>query len=123
MTTDIRALNYSLDFDQRLPVSAQRGMQKADLNACPEWRYMVDHAIVAVARKQETLTVDDVITELGEIPHCPKNHSLDALGPAMVRAAKMGVITSTGRRERSWRLEKHGNWHSVWSSNYYRRPA
>src|SRR4051812_45579926 len=92
--------SLSFDFSGKLPVSAQRGMAKADANACPEWRYMVDHAIVAVARKQQLVTVDDVITELGEIPHCPKNHSLDALGPAMTRAARMGVLRNTGRRER-----------------------
>jgi hypothetical protein len=110
--------NYELDFSGRLPVSAQQGMKKADDNACPDWRYMVDHAIVAVARKKAELTVDDVIVELGEIPHCPKNHSLDALGPAMCRAAKHGVLKSTGRRERSKRPEKNGNLHTVWASNY-----
>lgn len=114
---------FSLDFSKRLPVSAQLGMKKADDNACPEWKYMVNAAIVAVARKQQELTVDDVIVELGEIPHCPKNHSLDALGPAMMRAAKMGVITGTGRRERSKRPEKNGNLHSIWRSNHSQEGA
>lgn len=57
--------------------------------------------------------------EMGGIKNCPTTHALDALGPAMCRAARMGVLKSTNRVIRSKRPEAHGNRHTVWTSNYY----
>lgn len=110
---------FQLDFSGKLPPSARLGMAKADANANHFWRRMIDAAIVAVARKQKELTVDDVLDEMEKIPNCPKTHALDALGPAMSRARKDKILSPTDRVTRSRRPEKHGNRHSVWVSNYY----
>jgi hypothetical protein len=91
-------------------------MARAWENACPEWKYIVGAAIVAVARRKRYLTVDDVLDELGQIHHCPMNHSMDALGPAMVRASKMSVLVNTGQRIRSKIAHKNGNLRTVWES-------
>jgi hypothetical protein len=73
------------------------------------------------------LTVDDVLDELDAINTQRKlskkapieTHNMDALGPAMSRARKDGVISPTDRVKRSQRAEKHGNRHNVWLSNFY----
>jgi hypothetical protein len=108
----------TLDFSGKLPPSAQAGMEQADRNCNHFWRRMIDAAIVAVARRQKTLTVDDVLDEMEQIPNCPSTHSLAALGPAMSRARRDKIITATNQVVRSKRLLKHGNRHSVWLSNY-----
>lgn len=114
---------YSLDWSQKRPPEVQAriadGMEKADQNADGRWRHMVDAAIVACARKLAEVTVDEVIEEMGGIKNCPTTHALDALGPAMCRAARMGILKSTNRVIRSKRPEAHGNRHTVWTSNYY----
>jgi hypothetical protein len=110
---------FDLDFSQKLSPAAQIGMQQADENADHFWRRMIDAAIVAVARKMQEFTVDDVLDEMEKIPNCPSTHSLAALGPAMSRARKDKIVTPTNRVQRSRRALKHGNRHNVWVSNYF----
>jgi hypothetical protein len=112
---------FSLDFDQKLPVSAQIGMKQADDNADSRWKRIIDDCILAAARRLQELTVDDVIEEYEKLPKQvrPTTHALDALGPAMVRAKQAGILRYTGRTKRSRREGTHGNRHSVWHSNYY----
>lgn len=114
----------TLDFTQKLPPAAQEkiadGMAQADRNANEKWKHFYDGCVLAVATRLEELTSDDVLEEMlklhGEVP---KTHNLAAIGPAMKRAKEMGVIAPTERFLRSKRLEKNGNLHRVWKSNYY----
>lgn len=118
----------TLDFSKPLPLDAQvkiaEGMAQADANANEKWKHIYDGCVLAVAKRLEELTSDDVLEEMlrlhGEVP---KTHNLAAIGPAMKRAKEMGVISPTERVVRSKRKEKNGNLHRVWLSHYYRREA
>jgi hypothetical protein len=112
---------FDLNFSGRLPISAQLGMQQADDHANVRWRRIIDDCILAVARRLPELTVDDVLEEYEKLPADvrPSTHALDALGPAMIRAGRAGILKSTGRVTRSKRPTKHGNRHSVWASKYF----
>lgn len=114
---------FSLDFTSKLPPSVQiriqEGMKQANDNADPKWRHIFDCCVLAAARKKPEITSDDVLAEIEALPDPPDTHSLVAIGPAMQRAAKMGVLGYTDRVKRSERPEKHGNRQNVWKSNYY----
>ena|SRR5579863_5100926 len=112
-------LQFALDFERKLPPSAQIGMQVADDNASVRWKHMWDACVVAAARKLAELTSDDVLAEYEGLQHPPGTHNLAAIGPAMRRAFEMGVLKGTDRTKRSERPEKHGNRQNVWISNYY----
>jgi hypothetical protein len=112
-------VQFALDFDSKLPPSAQAGMNQVDSNADPKWRHIFDACVLAAAKKKQEITSDDVLTELERLPNAPSTHNLAAIGPAMQRAAEMGILKGTGRVERSKRKGKNGNIHSVWFSNYY----
>ena len=110
-------LQFSLDWDHKLPPSAELGMAQADDNADQRWKRWVDAAIMAVARRLETFTVDDVLAELESIPNPPDTHNLAALGPRMKRVAKeCKFMVATPEVKRSKRPEKNGNLHRVWRS-------
>jgi hypothetical protein len=112
---------FEIDFSGRLPVSAQIGMATADEHANTKWKTIIDGCILAAARRLPELTVDDVLEEYEKLPESvrPTTHALDALGPAMIRASKSGILKSTGRVTRSKRDGTHGNRHSIWHSTYY----
>jgi hypothetical protein len=114
---------YGLDFTQKLPPAVQEkiaeGMKRADDNADERWKHVFDACVLAAARAKAEITVDDVLDEIEKLPDPPSTHNLAAMGPAMKRAAKMGVISPTDRTLRSRREIKHGNRHSVWKSNYF----
>lgn len=109
-------MQFALDFSQRLPVSAQIGMQQADENANEKWKHIFDGCVLAAARKKSEITSDDVLAEIEALPRAPETHNLAAIGPAMIRAAKMGILKGTDRTIRSTRQEKKGNFHRVWTS-------
>ncbi len=116
------AMQFTLDFTQKLPAPAQAriadGMAQADQNADIRWKHIWDGCVLAAARQKQEITSDDVLLEFEKLPTPPETHNLAAIGPAMLRAAKMGVITRTDRFERSKRPEKNGNLHAIWRSNY-----
>lgn len=118
---------WSLDFTKTLPPAVRdriaEGMQQSDANANHFWKRMIDHAIVAVARRMKEFTVDDVLDEMEKIPNCPQTHALHALGPAMQRARRDKIVTGTNVLVRSTREVKHGNRRSVWMSNYYKEEG
>ena len=115
---------FSLDFDKRLPVSAQIGMQQCDDNADDRWKRYVDGCIQLVARKKQEFTVDDVIIALEALPNPPSTHNLGALGPRMKEVSKtLKYMTATDRLQRSKRPEKNGNLHRVWRSNIWEGAA
>jgi hypothetical protein len=111
---------FQLDYDQKLPASAQIGMQAADDNADARWKRWTDGAIQAVARRLELFTVDDVLGELEKMP-AASTHNLAALGPRMKEVAKtLGYMEATSEVRRSKRPEKNGNLHRVWKSRIFR---
>ena len=110
---------FSLEFERHLSVPAQIGMAKADENASDRWKHIFDACVLAAARKKAEITSDDVLAEIEALPNPPSTHSLDAIGPAMVRASKMGVIKATDRMVRSRRPEKHSNLQRIWASKYF----
>jgi len=110
---------FSIDFDKRLPVSAQIGMQQADDNANEKWKHIFDACVLAAAKKKAEITSDDVLAEIEALPNPPETHNLNAIGPAMRRAAVMGIIRGTNRVKRSERPEKHGNRQNIWESKYF----
>lgn len=105
----------------KLPPSAQAGRQQSDENAREEWKHIFDCCVLAAARKKPEIVSDDVLAEVESLGHAPSTHNLSAIGAAMHRAYKMGVLSGTDRVKRSERVKKHGNRQNVWISNYYRK--
>lgn len=114
-------MQFDLDFSGRLPISAQIGMKQADVNANEKWKAIWDACVLAAARKKAEITSDDVLTEIESLPNPPTTHNLSAIGPAMKRAQKSGILRGTGRYVRSEREIKNGNLHQVWESKQYER--
>lgn len=110
---------FDFDFSGRLPVSAQIGMEQADQNANERWKHIFDACVLAAARKKPEITSDDVLAEIEALPNPPSTHNLSAIGPAMIRAGRMGIIRGTERTKRSSSLEKHGNLQRVWESKVW----
>jgi hypothetical protein len=117
------ALQFDLDFTQKLPAPVQEriaaGMQQADDNAETRWKHIFDACVLAAAKKKPEITSDDVLAEIEALPQAPSTHNLAAIGPAMKRAAEMGILAYTDRVKRSERPEKHGNRQNVWVSKYF----
>lgn len=113
-------LQFQIDFESRLPVSAQIGMEQCDSNADPRWKHWFDACVLAAARKRPEITSDDVIAELAMMPGVPTTHNLAAIGPAMKRGMEMGILRHTDRVKRSEIKHKRGNLHTVWESKVYR---
>lgn len=115
---------YALDYTQHLPPRAQEriaeGMQQADEHADSRWRHIFDGCVLAAAKKKPEITSDDVLEEIEALLTPPETHNLAAIGPAMVRAAGMGILARTDRVVRSKRPEKHGNRQNIWLSKYHR---
>jgi len=113
-------LQFSIDFDQKLPPSAQEGMAAADAHANVVWKRWVDGVIQLVARTHELFTVDDVLAEFYKLPDPPSTHLLLALGPRMKEVAKtLGYMVATDQVQRSKIPHKKGNLHRVWRSKIY----
>lgn len=123
-------MQFALDFTSKRPPAVQEkiaaGMQQADEHADPFWKVVLNGCILAVARRQKELSVDDVIWELERVNFeriaaklpIVDTHHLCAIGPAMKRAFKDGVLSPTGRVTRSKIPGKNGNLHAVWRSNF-----
>lgn len=116
-------MQFSLDFTGKLPSETQEkiadGMKRADDNADQRWKHVFDGCVLAAARKKQEITSDDVLEEIAALPDPPQTHNLAAIGPAMKRAAQMGVLARTDRFCRSRVPHKNGNLHNIWRSNYY----
>ena len=98
-------IQFSIDFDKRLPPSAEIGMAQADANANETWkRWIRLTRIQDVARRLSEFTVDDVIAALEALPNPPNTHRLAALGPRMKEVSKsLKYMTATDRVQRSKR--------------------
>ena len=116
-------MQFALDFSTKRPPAVQEkiaaGMKQADENANGRWRHIFDACVLSAARKKPEITSDDVLSEIEALPNPPGTHNLAAIGPAMSRAASMGILKATERVKRSERPGKHGNRQNVWFSRYY----
>lgn len=118
-------MQFALDFTEKRPPAVQEkiaaGMKAADDNADGRWKHIFDACVLAASRKKAEITSDEVLSEIEALPSPPDTHNLAAIGPAMIRAQKMGILTRTDRVVRSERPDKHGNRHNIWLSNYWRK--
>ena len=109
-----------LDFEQRLPVSAQLGMAQADEHADERWKREVDAAIRATALTHETFTADDVRAELERNQFHFVTHNQSAMGSRMSEvAATMRYMERTEQVQRSTRGKAKGHYLRVWRSRIF----
>jgi hypothetical protein len=114
---------FGLDFSGKLPPLAQAakadGMKAADDHADPKWKRWFDDCVMLAAKKKPRIVSDDVLAELEALPNPPDTHTLKAIGSAMVRAVKAGILRPTNEVKRSERPEKHGNRQNVYESRVH----
>lgn len=88
---------------------------RVDHHADPVWKKQADFAIRSVATEHAEFSTDDVWQALHDLavdmPHEPR-----ALGAAMRRAAKDGIIAPTNRTVNSARPECHCRPVRIWES-------
>ena len=85
-----------------------------------ERRYELDFAIAQAAVKREYLTSDDVWAVLAELEIVELHHP-NAMGGAILRAARCGILEPTDRSQRSRRIGAHKRKLSVWRSTMFPR--
>lgn len=108
---------FQIDFESRLPVSAQIGMEQADANADERWKREVDAAIRQVALTNKTFTADDVSTELERNNFHFTTHNGSALGPRMKEVSRtLRYMKPTESVKRSTRVVSKGHFLRVWES-------
>ncbi len=90
-------MQFELDWNQKLPPSAQIGMQQADENADERWKHVWDACVLAAARKKPEIVSDDVLAEFESLKLQPSTQNLAAIGPAMRRACQLGILRGTDR--------------------------
>jgi hypothetical protein len=93
-------------------------MQAVDENADEKWKKAAGFAVVQVALRKTTFTPDDVWEVLDTLDVGTSERR--ALGPVMDRAAKDGIITSTGTYIKSRRASRHKGPVTVWKSRIFR---
>lgn len=96
-------------------------LQRVDEHADPDWRELAYRCVLAVARRLEHFTTDEVIDELTQHPAIT-THEPRALGPVMMRAARANVIVATDRFTKSNAVSRHRAPKQVWRSLVYKRP-
>jgi hypothetical protein len=96
----------AFDAPEKVEVARQRGMDRSEQNACPEWKEQAVIALSRVATLGAPFTADHVWLVLEQdgvaMPHTPA-----ALGPIFLRAAKQGLIAKTGRLVRTKFARRH----------------
>jgi hypothetical protein len=93
------------------------GMSRSYQHADPMWKAAAARAVVAAARRQPTLTADDV---MALIPPSLTTHEKRALGGIMRGAAVAGVIERTDRTVLCTRANCHRAPITVWKSLMFR---
>lgn len=89
------------------------GIARADDHAEPEWRDLAWAFLTAYLERHPTMFADDLWTA-----GLPKTGNNRALGPLIMRAAKLGLIVKTGDYRPS--VSSHLNAKPVWRSLVYR---
>jgi|WetSurMetagenome_2_1015567.scaffolds.fasta_scaffold239523_2 hypothetical protein len=102
-------------FDDYLAeIALQDSLHLVEVHANPEWREVAYQCVVAVAKRLEEFTTDQVIAELAQYP--VTTHEGRALGPVMVRAARENIIAATSRFEKSAAVSRHHTKKQIWRS-------
>lgn len=103
------------------PVAARKARDKSiaqvDAAADEQWKALAARGFRACAERMETFTTDDVWLEIQSSPSEGR-----AMGPAVQRAQREGVIEWTGRMQNGVRPENHGRPQKLWRSLMYRPP-
>lgn len=114
--------DLQLSLDAALADAARSdALQRVDEHADPDWRDVAYRCVLAVARRLEHFTTDEVIDELANHPAIT-THEPRALGPVMMRAARNNVIAATDRFVKSNAISRHRAPKQVWRSLVYKRP-
>lgn len=109
-----------LDWRQHFPEATADGIDRAEKHADDEWMLFALAAVCRVSRQKRTFTADDVAEVMSKIPTPPETHEKRAMGPVMMRAAKLGWCEQTDEYTRSSRAEQHGCPKRVWRSLQFR---
>lgn len=94
---------------------------QVERNMDPDWAALAEVAIMAVIARSREFTTDDVWQELG---NATEPHERRAMGAAMLRVAKQGLIAATDRTRPSARSVCHANPKRIWKvlDNNQRNP-
>lgn len=90
----------------------REAIARVDRNMDPDWAAHAEAAIRSICSRMTEFTTDDVWEEMGgaDLPHERR-----AMGAAMVRAARAGLIAATDRTRPSARPICHRNPKRVWA--------
>jgi hypothetical protein len=97
--------------------SKHQAIAQVDEHADRAWKDTVDLIIENLARRQPTVTSDDVWRELEKYPDV--THEPSAMGACFIRASRRGILRPTGQYVESRRPLRHGNVIKVWASTLY----
>lgn len=89
----------------------RQAIARVERNMEPEWAELVELAIKMVMSRQQEFTTDDVWEELEDVE---PPHERRAMGAAMLRFARKGLIRATDRTKPSARAVCHANPKRVW---------
>lgn len=100
---------------ERLRDAGMARASEAQDRAMPAWNEMAYRAIVAVAKTQGDVHVDDVLRVFRD----PADHP-NAWGSVWMRAVRDGVIERTNRVRPSFDPAKHKHQYPIYRSNIFR---
>lgn len=97
------------------------GISKAEAGMTDKFKSATLSCIKNAAKDSEFISIDDVYPYIEKTPNFPylSGKKMDALGPCMLTAKKLGWITKTDKYVRSDRPSTHGLAKRVWKSNLY----
>ena len=104
-------------------MSKREDMGRAERHANPEWKRIIMICIIAVARRKEIFSTDEV--EAWRLIYYPNytTHEKRALGPMMTSAAKQEVMVKTIHTSDSVEASCNQRPKRVWYSLIYRGPT
>lgn len=100
------------DYQKAMQNQAE-GVARAEGNANPQWMEAVSRIISSFASTGVRFTSDHVWAELARLDRFATPEPR-AMGSAILKASKQGVIRQTGEYWRSERPESHGRRIAVW---------
>jgi len=115
----VPAMDETLLDPEATEAAKREGMARSEQDR-ERHKRLLDEAIRSTADKCLNFTADQVWTELGDIPQ--HKGLASAMGPALVRAAKNGIVTSTQEFRACERPVSHGNMIRVWQSLVATKP-
>jgi hypothetical protein len=95
------------------------GMDRVEAHANPVWSALADDVVHYLARRQKTLTTDDVWARIAQVsPVVTRDNR--AMGPVMRRAARAGWVVKTDSTEKTDRPKANRRDIRIWKSRIYR---